>query len=413
MSLQVWLPLNGNLNNLGLASGNIVSNNITYENTGKIGGKSLSGGTITLPAAMVNTFYNKNHMSFAFWLYAKGTSGSSVMIGQSPMSAGNNRMYSIFQYSTPLDLHLSWQDETSNSTFLGGVWNGFFTENQWVHCTIVYNGTKALIYRNGVYYGSANGTSNRAVFNYDVPINGSSIRLLNDIRIYDHALSVKEVEEIAKGLVLHYKLDNGGGKNNNIKLSTIVNRGCTSFTYNKSTAEWTAVCPINSSTWGFGFYINDSSIKWAYGETWVISLEVYTPQAITWNCDINNKPDLADISSYTGNDYDITGQRKVNTNGVNGSKNLQPGWNKIWFSQTASGSTYGLSNYTTNWGIVTTSLTDPITIKLRNIKGEIFQSGEVISSTPFISNNKLSNSDEVKIYSKSFISLTSIAVLPV
>ena len=31
---------------------------------------------------------------------------------------------------------------------------------------------------------------------------------LNDVRIYDHCLSDKEVEEIAKGLVLHYKLDN-------------------------------------------------------------------------------------------------------------------------------------------------------------------------------------------------------------
>jgi len=30
---------------------------------------------------------------------------------------------------------------------------------------------------------------------------------LNDFRIYNHALSTKEVREIAKGLLLHYKLD--------------------------------------------------------------------------------------------------------------------------------------------------------------------------------------------------------------
>jgi len=30
---------------------------------------------------------------------------------------------------------------------------------------------------------------------------------MNDVRVYSHALSAKEVEEIAKGLVLHYQLN--------------------------------------------------------------------------------------------------------------------------------------------------------------------------------------------------------------
>jgi hypothetical protein len=109
-------------------------------------------------------------------------------------------------------------------------------------------------------------------------------------------------------------------------------------------------------------------------------MEVYVPRSITWQCDINNKPDLEDISSYTGNDYDITGQRLVNTNGVNGSKTLQVGWNKIWFSQTAN-TTYGLTNYSTNWGIVTTNETAAIDIKIRKIKGEVIAAGETIQPT--------------------------------
>jgi hypothetical protein len=38
---------------------------------------------------------------------------------------------------------------------------------------------------------------------------------MNDFRLYDHTLSAAEAAEIAKGLILHYKLDNNGLGNEN------------------------------------------------------------------------------------------------------------------------------------------------------------------------------------------------------
>jgi hypothetical protein len=38
--------------------------------------------------------------------------------------------------------------------------------------------------------------------------------------MYNHCLSPKEVEEIAKGLVLHYKLDNNSMGGDNLALNT-------------------------------------------------------------------------------------------------------------------------------------------------------------------------------------------------
>ena len=37
MSLQVWLPLNGDLHNYGLSNINIINNGATIDNNGKIG----------------------------------------------------------------------------------------------------------------------------------------------------------------------------------------------------------------------------------------------------------------------------------------------------------------------------------------------------------------------------------------
>jgi hypothetical protein len=84
---------------------------------------------------------------------------------------------------------------------------------------MVYDGSNYFIYKNGSQ------VSTGAVRVANTPVEMNALRLfggypnyyayhsLNDVRIYDHALSVAEVKELAKGLVCHYKLDTIGLEN--------------------------------------------------------------------------------------------------------------------------------------------------------------------------------------------------------
>ena len=88
-----------------------------------------------------------------------------------------------------------------------------FTLDTWNHIACIYKNGEIKIYLNGIL--------NKTYTTTITPVLNSSQHLgigaasngaekltgyLNDVRIYDHALSQKEVEEIAKGLVVHYKL---------------------------------------------------------------------------------------------------------------------------------------------------------------------------------------------------------------
>lgn len=227
MSLQIWLPLNGDLHNQGLCNFNqIINTNPTWTDNGKIG-KAMMSGSITMPASAAEQILNNQAFSFACWIYVAATAGSTtdraMLFGTSGMSANNNRKFSIFQYPSCNDLHLSWMNNAASTTFAGGVWSGVFPTGKWTHLAITYQNPSGKIYINGIQHATFSGISNSSSFAYDTrlfencPNNG---RYLNDYRIYNHCLSDKEVEEIAKGLVLHYKLDNNGEGGKNLLLGT-------------------------------------------------------------------------------------------------------------------------------------------------------------------------------------------------
>ena len=207
MSLQIWLPLNGNLYNQGLYNTNIISNNnIQINNNGKIGSCYYFNGTADY---IKGTYYATDTMSFCLWV---------KFIGESTVKNGHlldcrNQNGSIGYQ--PMYIH------ATQGIQVGGTGSSFpyipyiFQVDTWYHIGVIYSPSDTKLYINGKLEGR-NTTSKGVNYNQELQFmlgsrcNNTTWQnvCINDFRIYDHCLSNKEIEEISKGLVLHYKLDN-------------------------------------------------------------------------------------------------------------------------------------------------------------------------------------------------------------
>lgn len=205
MGLRVWLPLNGSLENQGLSNVTFTNNGAATNANGKIGGCYSFNGSSNYLKATYN-FYSSQYTVSA-WVYTTSTSATqNIVCDRTSVGSG----FAIFLIGGKLRIdsggnNLQW---TTNYTF---------PANTWFHLTIIYDGTDTSYYINGVfqekkahtisssYWGNTTsvGSSQANGTNWGNFLNGR----LNDVRIYDHALSVKEVREVARGLMVHYKLD--------------------------------------------------------------------------------------------------------------------------------------------------------------------------------------------------------------
>lgn len=226
MSLQVWLPLNGNLENQGLSdmTFSYIDSNSTVENTGGKMGKCYynnsytAGGLVSNKAVMLgtkqstfcwvkfNSFYQSSELTglvtqhcydscTGMGITAKCVSNSSGYLSVNTGDGNGNRTYNTYCGSTLLN---------------AGIWYhvGYTYDGQYIRLyvngkldnTHAYADIKAIDDFIGIGIWAFNNNNGEVHHNYK--LDGS----LNDIRIYDHCLSAKEVKEISKGLVIHYPL---------------------------------------------------------------------------------------------------------------------------------------------------------------------------------------------------------------
>ena len=204
MALQVWLPLTEDLTQQGLSGVEAVNNGATVNNDGKLGKCYQFDGNdyITLPIKFLGSDY-----SYSVWVYTTSASTTQTL-GCCRATVGNG--FSLFLINGKIRIdpggkNVQW---TTNYTY---------PINTWFHIAVTCNNGKIKYYINGEYKQEYNMTLNESQWGTLFSIGASQANgsgygnyltgQLNDIRIYDHCLSTKEIKELSKGLILHYKLD--------------------------------------------------------------------------------------------------------------------------------------------------------------------------------------------------------------
>lgn len=208
MSLQVWLPLNGNLDNQGLTPVTVTNNGAIVDNNGKIGKcYSFDGSDDYIRYTGVD-ISGWTQLSVSCWVYF--TSTLKNVFGFSDP----NSYWQFIIYNNTLEIrdNGTGQSGTRKSYSLGTN-----TADTWIHFCFTYNSGVVNIYRNGELLSTNN--TGGTCFNSNVNIctigsdwaSGTSSYCfpgkINDFRVYDHVLSVQEVKKLAQGLILHYPLN--------------------------------------------------------------------------------------------------------------------------------------------------------------------------------------------------------------
>ena len=245
MSLQVWLPLNGSLENKGLNQKHTISISRSKANSeyptahdlytttnGKVTPSSYkwtsNGQAISLNGYM-NTFKDYKKYSIAAWFFYTQPSGyqhSIAICSSGDWNDGSGQLcfgltgQEGSQYGAVLVPNTAYWGTSINND------NGLFALNTWYHICVTYDGEKTKLYINGIKQSGelstggitpSSETSNlylgAATYFPGFTSVGSSI---NDFRIYDHCLSSKEVKLLSQGLVAHYQLK-GMGRTNYLK----------------------------------------------------------------------------------------------------------------------------------------------------------------------------------------------------
>ena len=208
MALQIWLPLNGDLHNQGLSNIQVINHGATIDTTGKLGKSYLFNGTNNY---ISGTYEATTEISFCAWVRFISIKSAHVFDARTSNGIGYQPIYitsSIIQIGC----------SGSNYYNINYTWE----TGKWYHICVTHNANEGKCYINGELIGTSSSVKGANLGQCEFTLgsrcnqaNYSNIGL-NDIRIYNHCLSEKEVKKIFKGLFLHYQLNDNYISSNNL-----------------------------------------------------------------------------------------------------------------------------------------------------------------------------------------------------
>ena len=356
MGLLIWLPLHGNLNNYG-------SLPITFSLNTSGGGVAAAstGGKTDASCYQRTTINTVSHITssstvnldkdftMACWCYP--TTAGNVTSANGVLTNHNHSYNSdkgsgsgiTLKYDGATTCYMSCNTSTPSGRTFHTYYGTTNIYGAWHHLCLTYKKASKTyrLYVDGICekeFTCDNTAQPNKVNIFDWSTGHSTsgsyrpLCRVNDVRVYDHCLSKKEVKLLSQGLVAHYKLDCGGA--NNLLVNTINPTDYTNIAAKPAT---------NSIVYDSELELNVfQASTTATGETYIYSSRtpvIAKSSQYTFSCDVwvNDKvksietfwlPDT-DASPQTGSGW-VSGHQQSKSHSIP----LRNGWFHITYTFT-------------------------------------------------------------------------------
>lgn len=221
MSLQVWLPLDKDLKNVGTknitatknSSSVVIQNDTDFGNVLYFGAASTNGCIYFPP----EEFTGNTAMSVSFYVnFLTFDADYSNLVGFFNSATASdiydaNKIFSFYKHVSTSGTTAQFRFFVSVSTSNYIITNSFGT-NTWQHFVLVNKGKNLILYQNGVKINEITVSSNlpynlikRVTFGQSNSSNNTRHcnAKISDLRIYDHALSEYDVQRIYQNRNTH------------------------------------------------------------------------------------------------------------------------------------------------------------------------------------------------------------------